>query len=223
MTDSELISCVKQYHKTVFRLAYSYVKNHADAEDICQDTFVKLMDYTGEFPAEEDCKRWLIRVVVNLSKNLLRSCRFTRTEELSDEIPLETADNEEKELWALVKALPVKYGEVIHLFYYEGYSVKEIADILSISQTAVTTRLSRGRNRLKALIKGTDEGSPQKGLKSCSSRGTDKSSPQKGLKSCSSRGTDKSSPQKGLKSCSSRGTDKSSPQRELKNCSSREG
>lgn len=153
MTDSELISCVKQYHKTVFRLAYSYVKNHADAEDICQDAFVKLLDYTGEFPTEEDCKRWLIRVVINLSKNLLKSCRFTRTEELNEEIPLETADNEEKELWALVKALPVKYGEVIHLFYYEGYSVKEIADILSISQTAVTSRLSRGRNRLKALIK----------------------------------------------------------------------
>ena len=183
LTDSELISCVKQYHKTVFRLAYSYVKNHADAEDICQDAFVKLLDYTGEFPTEEDCKRWLIRVVVNLSKNLLKSCRFTRTEELNEEIPLEQADNEEKELWALVKALPVKYGEVIHLFYYEGYSVKEIADILSISQTAVTSRLSRGRNRLKALITEEQTKVPhQRKLKNCSSEEQTKAPHQRELK-----------------------------------------
>ena len=56
------------------------------------------------------------------------------------------------EMLALVKSLPIKYGEVIHLYYYEGYSVKEIAEILSISQTAVTSRLSRGRNRLKTLL-----------------------------------------------------------------------
>ena len=139
MDNDELVGYVKRYHKTVFRLAYSYVKNCADADDICQDAFVKLMDYSGKFASEEDCKRWLIRVVINLSKNLLKSCRFTRIEELNEDIPLETAADEE-------------YGECIHLFYYEGYSVKEIAEILSISQTAVTSRLSRGRNRLKTLL-----------------------------------------------------------------------
>lgn len=150
MTDSELIGYVKQYHKTVYRLAYSYVRNCADAEDICQDAFVRLMEFSGEFASDEDCKRWLIRVTVNLSKNLLKSCRFSRTEELSEDIPLETA--EDGELLALVKSLPTKYGEVIHLFYYEGYSVKEISQILRISQTAVTSRLSRGRNKLKLLL-----------------------------------------------------------------------
>lgn len=150
MTDSELIGYVKQYHKTVYRLAYSYVRNCADAEDICQDAFVRLMEFPGEFASDEDCKRWLIRVTVNLSKNLLKSCRFSRTEELSEDIPLETA--EDGELLALVKSLPIKYGEVIHLFYYEGYSVKEISQILSISQTAVTSRLSRGRSKLKVLL-----------------------------------------------------------------------
>ncbi|MGN0682168.1 MAG: RNA polymerase sigma factor [Oscillospiraceae bacterium] len=150
MTDSELIGYVKQYHKTVYRLAYSYVRNCADAEDICQDAFVRLMDFSGEFSSDEDCKRWLIRVVINLSKNLLKSCRFSRTEELSEDIPLETA--EDGELLSLVKSLPTKYGEVIHLFYYEGYSVKEISQILRISQTAVTSRLSRGRNKLKLLL-----------------------------------------------------------------------
>ena len=156
MDNDELVGYVNRYHKTVYRLAYSYVKNCADADDICQDAFVKLMDYSGEFASEEDCKRWLIRVVINLSKNLLKSCRFTRTEELSEDIPLENAAD--GELLALVKALPIKYGEVIHLFYYEGYSVKEISQILRISTTAVTSRLSRGRNQLRLLlVEGKDD------------------------------------------------------------------
>ncbi len=150
MDGNTLVGYVKQFHKTVFRLAYSYVRNRENAEDICQEAFVKLLDYRGEFSSDEDCKRWLMRVVINLSKNLLKSFSYSRTEELSEDIPLETA--EDGELLALVKTLPIKYGEVIHLFYYEGYSVKEIADILSISQTAVTSRLSRGREKLKSLL-----------------------------------------------------------------------
>ena len=156
MNDEELVGYVKLYHKTVYRLAYSYVKNCADAEDICQDAFVKLMCYAGKFSSDEDCKRWLIRVVINLSKNLLKSCRFSRIEELSEDIPLENA--EDGELLALVKSLPIKYGEVIHLFYYEGNSVKEISQILRISTTAVTSRLSRGRNQLRLLlVEGKDD------------------------------------------------------------------
>lgn len=156
MNDNVFVGYVKQFHKSVYRLAYSYVKNSADAEDICQDAFIKLLDFKGEFPSDEDCKRWLIRVVINLSKNLLKSTRYTRTEELSEDIPFAAA--EDKELWTLVRSLPTKCGRVIHLFYYEGYSVKEIADILSISQSAVTTRLSRGRKQLKTLLmEGTQD------------------------------------------------------------------
>lgn len=150
MNDEELVRYVKLYHKSVFRLAYSYVKNCADADDICQDAFVKLMEYPKEFLSDEDCKRWLIRVVCNLSKNTLKSCRYSRTEELNDDIPLQ--DAADGELLALVKTLPIKYGEVIHLFYYEGYSVREIAEIIRISPTAVTSRLARGRQKLKLLL-----------------------------------------------------------------------
>lgn len=155
MNDEEFVGYVKQYHKTVYRLAYSYVRNCADADDICQDAFVKLMDFTGKFSSDEDCKRWLIRIVINLSKNLLRSCRFSRTEELNEEIPLESAAD--GELLALVKTLPIQYGEVIHLFYYEGYSVSEISQILRISQTAVTSRLARGRKKLRLLMEGNHD------------------------------------------------------------------
>lgn len=161
MDDSALTGYVKRYHKTVFRLAYSYVRNRENAEDICQEAFVKLLDYRDNFSSDEDCKRWLMRVVINLSKNLLKSFRFSRTEQLNEDIPLETA--EDGELLTLVKTLPIKYGEVIHLFYYEGYSVNEIADILSISQTAVTSRLMRGRTKLKSLLmEGTENEQLQK-------------------------------------------------------------
>ncbi|MBQ4165494.1 MAG: sigma-70 family RNA polymerase sigma factor, partial [Oscillospiraceae bacterium] len=75
------------YHNTVYRLAYSYVKNSADAEDITQEAFLRLYKFHGEFLADENCKAWLLRVTVNLSKNLLRSCWLTKRGELSEDIP----------------------------------------------------------------------------------------------------------------------------------------
>lgn len=150
MSNEELSEYIKMFHGTVYRLALSYVRNCAEAEDICQDVFVKLMEYKGVFEAPENCKAWLIRVTVNLSKNLLRSCRFTRCTELDENLPL--LDAERRELMEAVMSLPPKYRSVIHLYYYEGYSVKETADILGLSVSSVTTRLSRARERLKELL-----------------------------------------------------------------------
>lgn len=153
MTDQNVEKYVRLYHTTLYRVAFSYLRSRADAEDVCQDAFLRLMNYPGEFPTDEDCKRWLIRVAVNLSKNLLK---YRRThgdpQDPLDhaEIPAEPAA--ESELLPLIKSLPPEYGAVIHLFYYEGYSAKEIAQILNISVTAVTSRLSRGRRRLKQLL-----------------------------------------------------------------------
>ena len=154
MTDQNTEKYVRLYHTMLYRVAFSYLRSRADAEDVCQDTFVRLMNFPGEFPTDEDCKRWLIRVAVNLSKNLLK---YRRTHGEPLEYPDETADipaepTAESELLPLIKTLPPEYGAVIHLFYYEGYSVKEISKILRISQTAVTSRLARGRQKLKILL-----------------------------------------------------------------------
>lgn len=153
MTDQNVEKYVRLYHTTLYRVAFSYLRSRADAEDVCQDAFLRLMNYPGEFPTDEDCKRWLIRVAVNLSKNLLK---YRRTHGEPQD-PLDSADipaepAADSELLPLIKTLPPEYGAVIHLFYYEGYSAREIAQILDISVTAVTSRLSRGRRRLKLLL-----------------------------------------------------------------------
>ncbi|MBP0982880.1 MAG: RNA polymerase sigma factor [Oscillospiraceae bacterium] len=154
MTDQNVEKYVRLYHTMLHRVAFSYLRSRADAEDVCQDTFVRLMNFSGDFPTDEDCKRWLIRVAVNLSKNLLK---YRRTHGEPLEYPDDNADipaepTAESELLPLIKSLPPEYGAVIHLFYYEGYSAKEIAQMLDISVTAVTSRLSRGRRRLKKLL-----------------------------------------------------------------------
>lgn len=150
MTGSELESYIRLLHKSVYRLALSYVKNEAEAEDICQTAFCRLLDYNGEFAAAENCKAWLFRVTINLSKNLLKSTRFSRTAELDETIPSKRGfSDEETALWETVSKLPPKYRAAIHLYYHEGYSVKEIADIMGDSVSAVTTRLARAREKLK--------------------------------------------------------------------------
>lgn len=154
MTDQNVEKYVRLYHTMLYRVAFSYLRSRADAEDVCQDTFVRLMNFLGDFPTDEDCKRWLIRVAVNLSKNLLK---YRRTHGEPLEYPDDNADipaepTAESELLPLIKSLPPEYGAVIHLFYYEDYSAKEIAQMLDISVTTVTSRLSRGRRRLKLLL-----------------------------------------------------------------------
>lgn len=141
---------VELFHVAVFRLSYSYVRNRQDAEDIAQETFMKLYRSDKQFPSDNDVKAWLMRVAINLSKDLLRSAWFKGRSELDDNIPCENA--EETALLECVKKLKPGYSVVIHLYYYEGYSVREIAKICRISETTVTTRLSRARKQLKEML-----------------------------------------------------------------------
>lgn len=150
MDDNELCRYIKLYHQTVYRAAVSLVHNTAEADDIVQETFVKLFNSNKSFNSDEHCKAWLIRTAINLSKDLLRSFRYIRTEELSETIPAESRD--ERELAEVLAELPSKYRLVIHLHYFEDYSSAEIAEILGISTTAVTTRLARARERLKSFM-----------------------------------------------------------------------
>ncbi len=133
------------YKDDVYRLSLSYTKSAADAEDVCQTVFLKLME---QATLPENPKAWLMQVTVNTCRNLLRSGWWRKTEALDDTL-LAMVPEDLSDIYQAVMGLAPKYRVVIYLHYYEQYSTKEIAELLHISQTAVTTRLSRGREMLK--------------------------------------------------------------------------
>lgn len=147
--EDDIDQVISLYANRVFRIAFSRLKNKADAEDIVQEVFMRYITNQDKFTDEEYKKAWLIRVTINCTNSLLRSAWFKRTTELKDDIATEM--EETSELLTYVLKLPEKYRTVIHLFYYEELSVKEIAAILGIKESLVKTRLHRARTALKDL------------------------------------------------------------------------
>ena len=142
---------VDRYQDTVFKVALTHCRNRADAEDIVQEVFLSYIKAKPQFADENHEKAWFIRVAINQCKNLTGSFWKRRVGGFTEDIPFE--QKEEQDLFSAVMGLPEKYRTVIHLFYYEGYSVKEIGQILKCSETAITTRLNRGRKKLKEILK----------------------------------------------------------------------
>ena len=133
-------------------MAYSYLHNMSDAEEILQETLIRYLTVQPELQGPEHEKAWLLRVAANLSKNRLDYNRLRDTDELE-----ETLVSQEREdlsfLWEAVKQLPDANREVIHLFYYEGCPTAQIAKILSRRESTVRSDLRRGRKRLKKILK----------------------------------------------------------------------
>lgn len=141
-----------KYGDVILRVAYSYLHNMSDAEDILQDTLIQVMRTKPRFEGPAHEKAWLIRVASNLSKNKINYNKLRDTDELNDELVSE--DREDLSfVWEAVKQLPEKFREVIHLFYQEGYSTKDIADILNRNESTVRSDLKRGRDQLKLVLK----------------------------------------------------------------------
>ena len=130
-----------------------YLGRHADAEDVTQEVFVRLLYRAPGFADGDHEKRWLLRVTANLCKDQLKGFWRRQVTELEDTLP--AAPPEEQEALAAVMALPERYKLPIHLHYYEGYSVAEIAEILKLGQSAVKMRLKRGREMLKLELEGS--------------------------------------------------------------------
>lgn len=143
---------VKRNENKVFRTAIAIVGGSADAEDIVQEVFVKLLQKQPRFESPEHETAWLIRVAVNQCKNHLRSRWQKETVPLLDSYPAQT--NEQRDLMQAVLSLSPKYRTVIHLFYYEGYSTKEIAEIVGQKESTVREQLTRARRILKNLMEG---------------------------------------------------------------------
>ena len=165
-TDGEIDRVVEEYSPLLLHLAASRLASPADAEDAVQEVFLRLLTAAPVFRDAGHEKAWLIRAT------LQRSCDIRREAERKN-LPLEEAaqtagaqttktqtdggpDERFRELRNAVRALPEKYAAVIHLYYYEGYSIKEIGKLLGLPAPTVGTRLARGRERLRQMLKEDD-------------------------------------------------------------------
>ena len=140
------------YGNAILRCAYSYLHNMADAEEILQDTLIKLLTAAPSFESETHKKAWLLRVAANLSKNRIEYNALRISDEL-DENLAEEGREDLSFVWEAVKNLPVQFREVIHLHYYEGYSTSEIAKLLGRNPATVRSDLHRAREKLKSILK----------------------------------------------------------------------
>jgi len=145
---------VERYQQNLYAAAFSVCRNPGDAEDAVQETFLKYHTSTKEFESEQHIRYWLLRVAINQAKNTAQSFWRRNTEPLEDYLDsLPVQQEEDLGLLSAVMALPEKYRIVIHLYYYEDYDIREIGGILHLTQSAVKTRLSRGRKLLKDALK----------------------------------------------------------------------
>ncbi|MBQ9625434.1 MAG: sigma-70 family RNA polymerase sigma factor [Clostridia bacterium] len=143
----------KKYANNVFSAAFCICKSKADAEDVTQDAFIKYCSHKKEFADENHIKAWLLRTAINRAKDIKAS--FWQRNRVSLEeymAELEFEEPKDEQLFKAVMALPQKYRTAIHLYYYEDYAVKEIADLLKASVGTVKSQLSRGRTLLKNTV-----------------------------------------------------------------------
>lgn len=149
---------VETYADTILRLSYTYLKNTADAQDVCQTVFVKLLTVPRNFDSPEHEKAWILRTAANVCKNLLKSPWRKRTCDLETCAEQPAPEMEEGSMLAAVNTLPPRYRAVIFLYYYEGYQANEIGAILGVPIGTIHTRLARGRAKLKEMLGGTEYG-----------------------------------------------------------------
>lgn len=142
---------VNKHSNMIFRICYGILCNKDDAEDAMQDTFLKYLTKAPKFECDEHEKAWLIRVATNVSKNMF-ILRHKRKSIDIDELVDVGVTNEDKYVFEAISELPVKYKIVMMLYYIEGYSVKEVSKIISVSEDAVRKRLQKGREILKLEI-----------------------------------------------------------------------
>ena len=146
----EAEALVARHAQAVYRLAYARTGSREDAEDVTQETFLRLVRTAPEFADEDHCRAWLLRVAMNCAGDLFRSAwrRHTRPLEEAEQVPAP----EEGGVLEAVLALPERSRAPVHLFYYEGLSTAEIAAVLGKSEGAVRTRLSRARAMLRGAL-----------------------------------------------------------------------
>lgn len=136
------------YSKLIYKLSMTYLGNKSDAEDIVQEVFIKLFTTKEQFETCQHERYWIIRVTINMCKNHLGTF-WNRNIVSIDTIPEISQDIENNDILEMLYQLPTNYRVALYLFYYEDYSIEEIAKILKVSKSAIKMRLKRGREKLK--------------------------------------------------------------------------
>lgn len=150
----DLDALYARHADTVYRLAYARTRSASDADDIVQEVFLRCMRAQPDFADAEHEKAWLIRVTINCTKNLVTSAwrRHTAAEPETERAGEEAEDY--SDVLEAVMALPQKYRTVIHLYYYERFSVTEIAAVTHATENTVKSQLFRAREMLRGALKG---------------------------------------------------------------------
>ena len=154
MTDTEkqyFSDMYEKFAKPVYGVCLLYLKNKEDAEEAVTESFIRLMESNKDFENDDHAKAYLMKTSVNICKNILKSA-WRRNVVHDEDIMAYMTTEEEKGIMEDVLLLPPKYRIIIYMHYYQGYKAQEIADILNISLSAVLSRLSRGRGKLKEIL-----------------------------------------------------------------------
>lgn len=156
-SDAFLSTAIERYGDAVLRLALCQVRNCHDAEDIFQEVFLRLLRDTTVFIDGEHLKAWLIKVTISRCNDYHRSGWIRRKVSLDSITEQAYITQEQLDLWQAVSKLPDAQRIVVHLFYQEGYSAEEIAQIIECKTVTVRTRLLRARKKLKEKLKEDDD------------------------------------------------------------------
>lgn len=159
MEEDRVLECYRRHKDTIYKLAYSYCRSQSQAEDVFQEVFYKFMVRCPKFECPEHEKAWFVRTTINVCKDFLKT-KWNR-----DTVGLEEWDSEDRfqaesgdifdGLREAILALPERYRVPIHLYYYEEYSVREIARMLHRTESSIQTQLQRGREKIKQTMEGS--------------------------------------------------------------------
>ena len=147
-SSEDIEAVLRRYANMVYRLALTQTKRKADADDVFQEVFLRLVVRERTFESEEHLKAWLIRVTINCSRKWFRAARLGRLLSLDHE-PAQADAPGSSEVLEAVMALPRQYRTVIHLFYYEDLSIARISEILQIPESTIKSQLARARRMLR--------------------------------------------------------------------------
>ena len=161
-TPEEILNrLVEQYQTTLRRMCFVILRDEELAKDAVQDTFLKAYKNIAVFRGECNEKTWLMRIAINTCRDVKRSAWFRHLDRrvTPEDLPTPIVQTSERsvELTVEIMKLPPKLKEVIILYYYQQMTTREIADVLNIPQSTVTTRLKRAKEKLRFLLEGGNE------------------------------------------------------------------